>query len=279
MVHIADIGRSKRQVHPIARLGGARTLAAVVPMLKEDELIGAIAHLSPGGSAVHRQADRAGQRTSPARPSSRSRTSACSTSCAPAPTIWRNRSTNCARSARSARRSTRRSTSKRCSTPSCSGGAALGHRRRRDLRFRRGAAGIPAPRHLRHERRVDRRDHRPPHRHRRRRHRAGRDAAQAVPDRRPAQKSRSTRQRDHPARRLPRAADRPAAAARPDRRRAGGAPQGAGRVPASTPSTCCRPSPPSRCWRSRTRACSARSARRASSSRSRASTSRSSSPT
>ena len=42
---------------------------------------------------------------------------------------------------------------------------------------------------------------------------------------------------------------------RPDqhRRRAGGAAQDAGRVPASPPSTCWRPSPTSRWWRSRTR--------------------------
>ena len=39
-------------------------------------------HLPPGGPPVHRQADRAGHRTSPPRPSSPSRTPACSTSCA-----------------------------------------------------------------------------------------------------------------------------------------------------------------------------------------------------
>ena len=44
-------------------------------------------HLPPGGSPVHRQADRAGYRTSPPRPSSPSRTRGCSTSCASAPTI------------------------------------------------------------------------------------------------------------------------------------------------------------------------------------------------
>ena len=38
--------------------------------------------LSPGGAALHRQADRAGDRTSPPRPSSPSRTRGCSTSCA-----------------------------------------------------------------------------------------------------------------------------------------------------------------------------------------------------
>ena len=35
--------------------------ALVVPMLKEDELIGVDRYLPPGGSALHRQADRAGQ--------------------------------------------------------------------------------------------------------------------------------------------------------------------------------------------------------------------------
>ena len=44
-------------------------------------------HLPPGGAPVHRQADRAGDRTSPPRPSSPSRTRGCSTSCASAPTI------------------------------------------------------------------------------------------------------------------------------------------------------------------------------------------------
>ena len=39
-------------------------------------------HLSPGGAAVHRQADRAGDRISPRRPSSPSRTRGCSTNCA-----------------------------------------------------------------------------------------------------------------------------------------------------------------------------------------------------
>ena len=46
-------------------------------------------HLPPGGAAVHRQADRAGRRTSPPRPSSPSRTRACSRSCASAPTTSR----------------------------------------------------------------------------------------------------------------------------------------------------------------------------------------------
>ena len=59
--------------------------------------------------------------------------------------------------------------------------AALAHRRRRDLRVRRDAPGVQAPRHLRHERRDDRRHHRPAHRHRRRPHRTGGDAAEADP--------------------------------------------------------------------------------------------------
>ena len=59
-----------------------RATIVAVPMLKEDELIGVDQHLPPGGPPVHRQADRAGHRTSPRRPSSPSRTPACSTSCA-----------------------------------------------------------------------------------------------------------------------------------------------------------------------------------------------------
>ena len=53
------IAEATRCALPASRLGGMRTLL-VVPMLKEDELIGAIAHLPPGGATVHRQADRAG---------------------------------------------------------------------------------------------------------------------------------------------------------------------------------------------------------------------------
>ena len=33
-----------------------------VPMLKDDELVGAIVHLPPGGPPLHRQADRAGEK-------------------------------------------------------------------------------------------------------------------------------------------------------------------------------------------------------------------------
>ena len=75
-------------------------------------------------------------------------------------------------------------------------GAALAHRRRRDLRVRRGAAGVQAPRHLRHERGDDRRHHRPAHRHRRRAHRAGRDASASrsrSPTSRRSRRRRSTR--------------------------------------------------------------------------------------
>ena len=57
----------------------------MVPMLKEDELIGVIVILPPGSSSLHRQADRAGHRTLPLRPSSPSRTRGCSTNCGSAP--------------------------------------------------------------------------------------------------------------------------------------------------------------------------------------------------
>ena len=62
--------RERRCSHPPGR-----------PLLKEGELIGAICHLPPGGTPLHRQADRAGAETSPPRPSSPSRTPGCSTSC------------------------------------------------------------------------------------------------------------------------------------------------------------------------------------------------------
>ena len=67
-------------------LGGYRTIAAV-PMLKENELVGAI-DLPPGSSSVYRQADRLCFKTSLRRPSSPSRIRGCSTSYASAPTIF-----------------------------------------------------------------------------------------------------------------------------------------------------------------------------------------------
>ena len=61
------------------------------------------------------------------------------------------------------------------------------------------------------------------------------ESTRADADRRPARRNRLRSRGDHRARRLPRAPDRAAARRRPDRRRAGGAPQGAGRVlPSST---------------------------------------------
>ncbi len=47
-------------------------------------------YLSPGGTPLHRQADRVGSTISPRRPSSPSRTRGCSTSCASALTIYPN---------------------------------------------------------------------------------------------------------------------------------------------------------------------------------------------
>ena len=79
-----------------ADLGGARTMLAV-PMLKEDELIGAIVHLPAGGAAVHRQADRAGHELRATRPSSPSRTLGCWMSCNHARASLPARSRNCAR--------------------------------------------------------------------------------------------------------------------------------------------------------------------------------------
>ena len=70
MVHLADLSVEraylKRDSETVAavELGGGRTVL-IVPMLKEDELIGIISHIPPGGAAVHRQANRVGHRTSP----------------------------------------------------------------------------------------------------------------------------------------------------------------------------------------------------------------------
>ena len=66
VVHIDDLAtraalpaKATRRSSRDRRPGGARTIVAV-PMLKDDKLIGAIAIYPAGGSAVHRQADRAG---------------------------------------------------------------------------------------------------------------------------------------------------------------------------------------------------------------------------
>ena len=90
VVHIPDLRRSRAISNAIAarrvvELAGARTLLAV-PMLKDDELIGAI--------IIYRQEVRPFTdkqielvRTLPPRPSSPSRTRGCSTNCASVPTI------------------------------------------------------------------------------------------------------------------------------------------------------------------------------------------------
>jgi GAF domain-containing protein len=86
VTHIADDAIAPNPSSP-ARLGGARSTVAV-PMLKDDELIGAVViycqELRP-----HRRSN--WSRISPARPSSPSRTPASSTSCASAPTTSPNR--------------------------------------------------------------------------------------------------------------------------------------------------------------------------------------------
>ena len=79
-VHVADFaaeeGYTERRDPAFVaavELGGVRTLL-VVPMLKENELIGWFSHVPPGSSSLYRQTDRAGARTSPLKPSSPSRT-------------------------------------------------------------------------------------------------------------------------------------------------------------------------------------------------------------
>ena len=85
IAHIADIA-AENPDEPIGTIAGARTLL-IVPMLKENATDRRLWYLPPGGPPVHGQADRAGHRISPPRPSSPSRTPACSTSCVSARTI------------------------------------------------------------------------------------------------------------------------------------------------------------------------------------------------
>ena len=66
VLHIADLTKEEAYIErdsqavAMVDLAGARTLLAV-PMLKDNELIGAHRHLPPGGPSLHRQADRVGQ--------------------------------------------------------------------------------------------------------------------------------------------------------------------------------------------------------------------------
>ena len=83
-VHVADSGRTE----PTSKdpVGVAARSAARARFSRADAEGGRAGrrhrYLPPGSAAVHRQADRAGARTSPPRPSSPSRTPGCSTSCA-----------------------------------------------------------------------------------------------------------------------------------------------------------------------------------------------------
>ena len=88
--HVSDLAATRSYIerHPRAveavEIAGIRTTLGV-PMVKDNELIGIIGHLPPAGPSVHRQADRARDRTSLPKPSSPSRTRGCSTNCASAP--------------------------------------------------------------------------------------------------------------------------------------------------------------------------------------------------
>ena len=167
---------------PIAKFGGARTLL-VVPMLKEDELIGAI--------GIYRQE---------VRPFTDKQIELVKNFAAQAVIAIENvrllnelraRTDDLARSVGELQALGEVSQAVNSTLDLETGadhhraarGPAFAHRCRRHLRVRRGAAGVQAPRHLRHERGDDRRHHRPPHRHRRRAHRAGGNAAQADPGR------------------------------------------------------------------------------------------------
>ena len=113
VAHVAD-GAAIQFPSPAAKLGGARSTVAV-PMLKDDELVGAF--------VIYRQEVRPFTdkqielvRTLRNRLSSPSRTRDCSTNCAIARHELGARSRSYARLATSAKRSTRRSTSRPCLT-------------------------------------------------------------------------------------------------------------------------------------------------------------------
>ena len=78
-LHLAAIRRSARD-RPWNSAAFAPSIA--MPMLKDNELIGSLVALSPGSPSLYRQADRAGRRPSPIKPSSPSRTRGCSPNCA-----------------------------------------------------------------------------------------------------------------------------------------------------------------------------------------------------
>ena len=91
--HLDCVMRTKRVSHtadatadavisagPTASLGGARSYVGV-PMLKDNELIGATHHLSAGSPTVHRASKLRWCRTSPPKPSSPSRMRGCSMNC------------------------------------------------------------------------------------------------------------------------------------------------------------------------------------------------------
>ena len=236
-----------------------RTLLAV-PMLKENELVGVIAIYRQRSTAVHRQADRARRPTFADQAVIAIENVRLFDELQARTTSSRARSRSCARSALSPRPSTRRSICKRCSTPLSPRPRRFpATRSGRDLRARRATERIPAQRHLRHERGIDRwrcatcmpRFPKPSAWLTERTSRVSRPICAICP---PLRVNDTILRAGYRARLV-----RAAAARRNFDRRAGRAPQGAGRVSRQAPSTCCRPSPRSQRSRSRTRACSARS--------------------
>ena len=264
-IHIPDVlADPEYTLREVAKLGGFRTMLGV-PLLREGSPDRRHRLGAQAGPAVHRQADRTGHHLRrPGGDRDRERAAVRRGAGAHAASLP-DRSRSCARSARSARRSTRRSICRPCSTPSSprrrsfpsTEAGAIYVFDEADQQFQlRATYGMTA------EMIAVIKEH----------HADFSEAVRAATQRREPDQVADlqpifpSKRTDH-APGLSRAPG--GSACSPPIRivgALGGPPQGTRRILSKARSNCCRPSPPSPCWRSRTHACSTRSRTRAASS-------------